>query len=49
MSWIFIVNFLWILNVGSPSSNQVLHDLLAQLTHQGPGFNYNKEHIVNTS
>jgi hypothetical protein len=20
-------------------------DLLAQLTHQGPGFNYNKEHI----
>jgi hypothetical protein len=23
-------------------------DLLAQLTHQGPGFNYNKEHIAMT-
>jgi hypothetical protein len=28
---------------------QSAYDLLAQLTHQGPGFNYNKEHIVNTS
>ena len=25
------------------------NDPLAQLTHQAPGFNYNKEHIVNTS
>ena len=22
------------------------HDLLAQLTRQGPGINYNKEHII---
>jgi hypothetical protein len=27
----------------------VKNDLLAQLTHQGPGFNHNKEHIINTS
>ena len=22
------------------------HGLLSQLSHQGPGFNYNKEHII---
>lgn len=29
--------------------SHILYDLLAQLTHQGPDFNYNKEHIPTSS
>ncbi|KAM6521757.1 hypothetical protein FALCPG4_011463 [Fusarium falciforme] len=32
-----------------PLRRAVPIDLLAQLTHRGPGSNYNKEHIFNTS
>jgi hypothetical protein len=32
-----------------PPTSCLFNYLLAQLSHQGPGFSYNKEHNINTS